>query len=132
MSDMLRLPAPQGKGTNGVDTMIDLYDSEILKIEQVIAQLNAEDVGKRKDIDTFDRKVRELFFKIGFVVDVQCWSSRDGRGNPIPDTFLFDIVIQRRLDERHEFDHDRLVHEITNDILDLGDKGVIHTKKARS
>lgn len=125
---MLHLPGPS-QSSGGVQSMIDLYDSEILAIEKVLDQLNAEDVGKRKQVDSVDHKIEDMFRRIGLKVSVMWYTAADRRGQEVDGVFIPEVTIQDRID-RHEFDHDRQVHQVTNDLLELGDKGVIKTTKA--
>ena len=131
MSGLILPPSARQEERSAVESAIDLYDSEILKIEQVLEQLNAEDVGKPRPLEDFVQKVTELFAKIGLVVDVKVWTAADNRGQEIAGTFIPEITITGRVDRKHEFDYDRQVHEVTNDLLDLGEGGVIHTQKMK-
>lgn len=106
----------------GVNSVIDIYDSEILTIERVLEKLNEQIIGKPISIDDADKRITGLFHESGFIVTTNWWDTSE-RGTYIPE-----ITIQARVKEE-EFDHDRMVHEVTNDILDLGTKGVIKTGK---
>lgn len=130
MSGLILPPSARAEERGGVDATIDLYDSDILKIEKVLEQLNAEDVGQKRDIEGFVQKATDLFAKIGLRVDVKIWTAADRRGQEVEGTFIPDITINGRVD-KHEFDYDRMVHEVTNDLLELGEGGVIHTKKMK-
>lgn len=107
-----------------VDSTIELYDSDILAIEKVIARLNAEDVGQRRELEDFVQKVKEKFHDIGFLVDVLVWTSN------VDGVFVPEITINGRVEDK-PFDYDRQVHEVTNDLLELGEGGVISTKKMK-
>lgn len=114
---------PGRKPDGGVDSSIELYDTDILAIESVLARLNTEEVGRTRDLETFVQKTTELFAEIGLKVDVSMWTSTaDG-------VYIPQITINGRIDTKHEFDYDRMVHEVTNDVLQLGEGGVISTKK---
>lgn len=97
------------------------YDSEVLEIERVLLWLNENIVGKRSNVDGTDRMIIDKFHEAGFVVSVK-WFTSTELGTYIPEVTVEDRV------EGEEFDHDRMVHEVTNDILDLGHGGVIKTK----
>ena len=102
---------------------IDLYDSEILQIEKVLAKLK-EKAQHQVNYQHFQDEIKERFAEIGFRVDVSWWETNvDGLRQP-------EITIQARM-ERHTFDRDRMTHEVTNDILDLGEGGVIKTDKSQ-
>ena len=106
--------------TGGVSSQIDLYDSDILKIEEVVLWLNNQIVGTRKKIDDLDKEIVERFAQRNFRVSVQWWTSN------VEGTYIPEVTIHSRIKDE-EFDHDRMVHEVTNDILDLGTGGVIKT-----
>lgn len=104
----------------GLTANCEVYDSEILKIEQVINALNERTYNgtKRVEYAAFDREIRDRFAAIGFKVDV-AWYHSDVDGVKIPE-----IVIQDRI-EKKDFDFDQMVNEVTNDLLGFGEGGVI-------
>lgn len=104
--------------SNEVTTLIDLADSEILEVEQVIRQLNAKR-KTRMSMEAFRKEAIERFGLAGFGVDVKCWTTN------VEGVYLFDIEIQSR--QAPPVDPDQMVHEVTNDLLGLGTKGVIST-----
>lgn len=116
---------PGRKPEATVDATIELYDSDILAIEGVIAKLNNEDVGRARELEDFVQKTKELFFEIGLRVDVLMWTSN------VDGTYVPEITINGRVDAHHEFDYDKQVHQVTNDLLELGEGGVISTKKMK-
>jgi len=99
---------------------IDLFDSDIVRIERVLAALNAKR-GKSIPLEAFRKEVVDRFFQIGLGVDVRVWETN------VAGVFAFDIQINSRSEA---FDPDRMVHEVTNDLLDLGEGGVISSQKA--
>lgn len=105
-----------GSVTSNID---DLNDADILALEKVVNILNAKQ-GKILNLDAFQREAKERFFNAGFRVDVKVYTTNQDR------THAFDIEILERLEG--EFDPDQMVYEATNDILDIGEKGVISTK----
>lgn len=105
--------------------MVDLHDSDILKFKEGPLTWARAREGRSLDIDQFCRDLAEQFHKIGFGVEVQVWDTK------IRGAYTFNIVIQKRIDS--EFDPDRQVHEVVNNILELPgeEKGyVIDTGKA--
>jgi len=99
-------------------SMVELHDSDILRLEGVLRLLNAN-LGQRRNLEDFRREIVDRFAEAGFRVEVKVWqTATDGM-------FSFDIEIRERLEGR--FDPDRMVHEVTRDILDLGEGGVIKT-----
>lgn len=107
------------EGGSVTSNIEDMNDADVLKLEKVIKILNAK-MGSRRDVDAFQREAKERFFNAGYRVDVKVYSTTQS------DTYAFDIEIQERLEG--EFDPDQMVYEATNDILDIGEKGVISTK----
>lgn len=97
---------------------IDLYDSDIEKVADVNARLQLIASSGRLDRDDFDQRIRDEYAKIGIKVDVKWWYSND------IDTYIPEVEIQGRM-EAHDFDHDRQFHEVTRDLLHLGEGGVI-------
>ena len=97
-------------------SMIELNDSDILRIESVVKILNDRQ-GKVLNLDAFRREAEERFAEAGFKVTVKAYTTNQ------EGLYAFDIDINDRLEG--EFDPDQMVHEATNDILDLGTGGVI-------
>jgi hypothetical protein len=103
--------------------VIEVYDSEILEIEAVVETLKqrSED-GRRLDRGQFDREIIDRFAKIGFEVTTQ-WFHTD-----LEDVKMPEVTIVGRLGSRQsDFDHDQMAHEVTSDVLGLGQGGVIKT-----
>jgi hypothetical protein len=98
----------------------DLYDSEVIQVEKVLQRLMQRSESRR-DYDAFDREIRQRFEEIGFVVKISWWSTT------MDDVYSPKIEVVGRT-EKHEFDHDQMVHEVTNDILDIGQGGVIKSE----
>lgn len=111
-------PQPQGPNAPGLTVACEVYDTEIIEIEKVLGALSERATRGRLNFDAFDREIKDRFHKIGFLVDV-AWYHTDVAETKIPE-----IVIKDRTEAR-DFDYDRQVHEVTNDVLELGDKGVI-------
>lgn len=104
-------------------SMIDLNDRDILTIEKVAQRLNQKQ-RQHMDIDAFVREVEGRFADVGFKVGVQVWTT-DQAG-----LFAFDIEIQDRLEG--EFDHERMQHEVQNDLLGInGGKSLLKPKNTQ-
>lgn len=102
-------------------SQFQLYDTDVLKLEQVIEHLNRKQ-RTATNMEGFRQEILDRFARVGFKVDVKVWSTtEDG-------TYAFDIDIQDRTDSNFKWDPNQMVHEVTSDILDLGDSGVIKTK----
>lgn len=98
-----------------------LYDHEIVAVEKVALKLR-ERAGLPRTLDDFDREIRQRYEDIGLVVKVNWWSTN------VEGTFMPEVEVVGRT-EKHEFDHDEMVHEVTNDLLGLGTEGVIKSDK---
>jgi hypothetical protein len=98
-----------------------VYDHEILAVEKVLQRLR-ERSASRRDLSDFDREIRQRFEDIGFVVRVD-WYDTNVEG-----TFMPEITMIGRV-EKVDFDFDKQVAEVTGDILELGDGGVISTPR---
>lgn len=103
-----------------VTNHIDLLDSEILEIEKVINAINAKQ-KKRVDLEGFRKEIIGRFEEIGLGVGVRAYMTN------VEGVVGFEIDIERRIEPK-PFDHDRQVNEVVNDLLGLGEGGVISTK----
>jgi len=105
-------------------TLIDVYDHEVDQLIEVQRVLMAR-CGSLRNYSDFEREIKERYAEIGFVAQVT-WReyALDGVRQ---DGALPDVTITGRID-RHDFDHDRQVHEATNNLLGIpGKEGVIKT-----
>jgi hypothetical protein len=122
-------------GTPAADDMtkgIDLYDHEIIAIEEVVAAINrrTHDGAKSVDRDALQREIKQRFEEIGLVVSVRWYEFAIGdRPEAVEGALMPEIVFMGRT-EAKPFDRDQQVHEVTNDLLGLGEGGVISTKGA--
>lgn len=107
--------------------MIDVYDSDIEQIEAVRDVLRARSAGRR-DYEEFDREIKDRYAEIGFAVTVNWHTAAGPDGRQVEGTLIPVVTLDGRLDGRI-FDPDRMVHEVTNDLLKLGEGGVIATGK---
>lgn len=116
--------------------MIELYDSEVVTIEAILNTLNIRRAGRR-EFEAFDREIKERLAEAGFKASVNWWTVADSDGTVIPDRYDPVVTIDGRIAPdggtldagAFEFDHDRQVHEVTHDLLELGEGGVIKTDK---
>lgn len=121
--DLQQYMASKGQ-TPGADDMtktLDVYDHEIIEIEKVLARIKERTTGHR-NYDDVDREIKERFQDIGFIVDV-VWYHTNVDGVKMPE-----VVLKART-EAKVFDRDRMTHEVTNDLLGMGEGGVIKTNK---
>lgn len=96
----------------------EIYDSEILQIEKVLAALKESGYHKQVNLERFERQIIERFEDIGFVVSVNWYETN------VKDTYMPEVEIVRRT-EAMAFDRGQQRHEIINDILETGQKGTI-------
>ena len=99
----------------------DLYDSDFLKIEDVVWKLNRK-VGTRTNIEAFDKEIKERMAEAGYLVDVK-WNEFAKGGKKIEGGAMPTIEVIGRVEVEKEFDHEKLAHEIQNNILDLEGQG---------
>lgn len=111
----------------GVESMIQLYDSEILKIEEVLDALNKRK-GQRTDYERWTAETKDRFLKIGLIVSVLWYEAgaerADGSLEKLDGVLIPEIVIKDRVDSKtFAFDHEQMGHEVQNDLLELGTGG---------
>lgn len=105
-----------------VNSLVNLYDSEIEEIRTGPLAWMRSQSGKRMDLENFRKTAVEKFADIGFRTNVKCFETNEN------ETYIFEAEIQERLGRR-EFDYDRQIHEVTNNLLELPgqEKGFIKT-----
>jgi hypothetical protein len=109
-------------------SLVDLYDSDGLKIAPVVQRLN-QHVFTITDFDAFREEVINRFGEIGYNVDViwdEVYEFRSG-GKSV-EVREPTIQITSRVDPEAGFDFDRQVHEVTHDILGVDEPGKITEK----
>jgi hypothetical protein len=111
----------------GVESMIQLYDSEIIKIEEVLEALNKRK-GQRTDYERWTNEVKDRFHRVGLVVTVLWYEAgverADGSMEKIEGTLIPEILVKARVDSKtFAFDHEQMGHEVQNDLLELGTGG---------
>jgi len=104
--------------------VLDVYDHEVDALMRVQAGLTDKARHRRHNFLGFQREIEEAFAEAGFTVHVN-WHrfSVDGQEQ---DGAMPEVTVTGRT-APHVFDKDRQVHEVTSDILGLGDAGVIKT-----
>lgn len=93
----------------------DIQDSEILELEHLL-DFFSQRSGQRRDYDAFQREIEDRFHAIGWAVDV-IWAEYAIDGVK-QEGYQPLIEVVGRVD-RTPFDHDRKVHEITRNLLEL-------------
>jgi hypothetical protein len=112
---ILGQPRPQQEASRS----IELYDSDILVVEKILNIIKERATERSHDYDAFDREIKERFFDAGYIVDVKWYSTN------VQDVYSPDIEIIGRTEKQGEFDHEKMGHEVVNDILELGTGGKI-------
>jgi hypothetical protein len=105
-----------------MNSLVNLYDSDIDRIQRgPLAWMRAQE-GKHMDLEDFRKTAVEKFAEIGLRANVKCYDSN------VVDVYCFEAEIQERLEKR-EFDYDRQIHEVVNNLLELPgeEKGFIKT-----
>lgn len=109
-----------------ISSDIQLYDSEIEAMDRGPLKWLVAQQGKPMVLDTFVRTVVGKFDEIGLRSRVNTYETTE------PGTYAFDIVINGRHVEK-EFDFDRMVHEVQNNLLDIpGEGGTIKSDLAKA
>lgn len=109
--------------------VLDLYDTEVLKIESVHLALQARARSKKLNFGDFEAEIKERFAEIGFTVDVN-WYRFSIDGKEQENAAMPEITITGRT-APIAFDHDRRVHEAVHNVLELpGEEGWIKTSDA--
>ena len=100
-----------------VSSMIDLYDSEIPILQDVVDALNQK-TGKHVNMEGFRKEIIGRFEESGFIVKVKVYSTADQGYLPLDDVYAFDIEIIGRCEPR-PFDYDRMRYEVVHDVAGL-------------
>jgi molybdopterin converting factor small subunit len=95
----------------------DLHDSEILQIETILDALKARYSARSFELREYEEDAKDRFFKLGFAIEIS-WHEFAIDGKKVEGALMPDITIVGRVNQ-DEFDHDRKVHEIGRNILEL-------------
>lgn len=115
--------------TGGVASQVNLYDSEIIKVEAVLEKLNERrERTARMSYEAFTEEARARFNEIGLVVSVLWYEAgaeqADGSLKKLEGVLIPEILIKARTDAKtFQFDHDKMGHEVQSDLLQLGTGG---------
>lgn len=97
------------------DDILNILDSEIIAIDEGPVKWAKQQQSTSMDLEAFRRGVIEKFADVGFLANVLCYETTE-KG-----VYAFDFEIYGRT-ERKEFDFDRMVHEVTSNLLDDPDQ----------
>lgn len=99
---------------------LDILDSEMIELDKVLNSWAAQQQGLRRDLEAFRRGAIDKAAQCGFKLNVLTYeTNQEG-------VFAFEFEITGRTESK-AFDYDRMVYEVTNNILELPnqDKGFI-------
>lgn len=114
-----------GPNAPGLTANMEILDSEVEKMRIIVTAIENK-YGERANYFDMEQEIKDRFRKIGFIVAVGWWMMEHAdSGKPVEGLLMPEITIRDRTEGGYEFDHDRQVHEVTNDLLNLGTKGVI-------
>lgn len=107
---------------------LNVYDSDILAMEKIIQELHDRYQGKMRNYAAFEREAREKFAAIG--LDVAITWNEYAIGGTRQEGAMPEITVTGRI-EPEKWDPDRMVHEVTSNILEIpGAGGVIKTDES--
>ena len=101
-----------------MDSAVELYHSDIIKLESVLAEVNKYQ-GTRQNLEVFIQEIEGRFAEAGYRVEVVTFQDEHE-----PDFYGFDLNILDRI-EPVEFDHEKMAHEVQHDILGLSQPGAV-------
>jgi hypothetical protein len=107
-----------------MNSLVNLYDSDIDRIQRgPLAWMRSQE-GKHMDLEDFRKTAVAKFADIGLRTNVKCYETN------VSDVYAFEAEIQERLEKR-DFDYDRQIHEVVNNYLELPgeEKGFIKTSE---
>lgn len=111
---------PVEQNTPGLTANCEIYDSEIVKIQEVVEAMRHRADSGGTDFGQWDRECQDRFNQIGFRVVIN-WYRTNVEGVLIPEITITDRT------EKKDFDYDQQVAEVTGDLLGFGEGGVIKT-----
>jgi hypothetical protein len=107
------------------------YDTEIIEMQRIQEDVQARALlkGDRVDRDAMNRELKDrMYTEAGLVVNVLWYTvgeeMPDGTVREIPGRYDPEVIPVGRVNKQG-VDHDRMQHEIVNDVLGLGEGGLI-------
>jgi hypothetical protein len=96
--------------------MIDIYDSDIVKIDEGPMKWMVSKQGTGMSLESFRRGAVEQFAEVGFRANVKTYETTEAG------TYAFEVEILGRVDPKFVFDNDQMIHEVTRNVLDDPDQ----------
>lgn len=123
-----------------VQADIDLYESDVLKIEKVVGALNHSRLTKTSSVEGWRNEIEHRFSEIGFKVNIvlsQIEGTQVGDGPLVPTqgTKIHTLIsVQERIDEIAvgDFDHDQMRHEVQHNLRGHTDQATKEKKTSIS
>jgi hypothetical protein len=112
------------------DNGFQLYDTELGGLLDLLGEIDERVRGRSIDRDSLDRELRDrCATEIGIRVSIRWYTcgeeQEDGTLKEIPGMYKPFVVPQGRMTKEAEYDHDRQRHEVINDVLGIGEGGLI-------
>lgn len=111
----------------GIESDIDLYDSDRNELARLANWLNEQNVGKPRNVQKYAEELVERFHKIGFHVEVRMYVDEDIATGETLIWYPY-ILIEARVEPEEEFDHDKMRFEVRSDILGVNAEGNVQKK----
>ncbi|MFE0490151.1 hypothetical protein [Streptomyces griseoaurantiacus] len=106
----------------------DILDSEILQLEAIFKDMQERYRYRAFNVEEFEHEAKErCHSQLGLAIAISWKKMVDNTGQEIVGAASPRIEIVGRVDKK-AMDHDRKVHEVTRDILDLGTQGVLKSE----
>ncbi len=105
---------------------LNLYDEDIIALEKGPYAWMKQRQGSRMNMEDFRRGAIEKFYDAGFKVNLKVYETDQ------PEVYAFDVEILDRVQREQQFDFDKQVHQVVNNLLELPDQdgGWIKTDEA--
>jgi len=119
-----------------IDNGFQLYDSELDKLIDLMKEIEGRVLRRQRvDRDALGNEIRERCAnEVGLKVSVRWYTCGeempDGTVREIPGMYQPEVVPIDRVTKESEYDHDRQRHEVVNDVIGIGEGGIIKVTAA--
>lgn len=117
--------------TEAADNGFQLYDTEMGQLLDLLGELDARVQGRGSvDRDALNREIHDrCATEVGIEVSVRWYTCGepmpDGTVKEIPGMYKPVVVPKSRVAKEKQYDHERQRHEVINDVLRIGQGGLI-------